>query len=142
MAGIYSQFETNKDLERTGIRIEYHDENDVDGKPATFLIARAGGSNIAYQKALDRETRHLRRALATDNVSMDTMNRINRKVFIETCLLGWENMTGKDGKELVLTKANAETLFTDLPDLYNDLVRQASTVGLYRASAEEDEKNS
>ena len=142
MSSLYKQFSTNKTLERAGIAVAYPDDDAPENTPTpTFHIARSGGSNVAFQKALDRETRPLRRAIATDNVSVETMNRVHRKVFIEACLLGWDDVVGKDGKPLSFSKANAEILFTDLPELYDDLLRQSSTVSLFRAVAETDEKN-
>lgn len=138
---LHKQFATNAKTETAGIRVEYYDENDVEAKPATFIVARAGGANTAYQKALDRETRPIRRALSQDAVSIERINFINKKVFVETCLLGWENVSDPDGKPLAFTPENALQLFKDLPDLYDDVVRQASNANLFRLNIEEDAKN-
>jgi len=138
---LYSQFSTNKSLETSGITVEYHDENNVDAPPATFIVARSGGSNMAYQKAMDRETRPLRRSLANDAVSIEKLTNLTRKVWVETCLLGWSNVFDRNGAELAFNVVNAQKLFTDLPDLYDDLARQSSNAGLYREELLADAKN-
>jgi hypothetical protein len=138
---LYSQFSTNKEREVAGITVEYHDETDVNAAPASFRVARSGGSNMAYQKAMDRETRPIRRAIANDAISVERLSGIARKVWIETCLLGWENIKGKDGNLLPFSIENATRLFTDLPDLYDDLTRQSGNAGLFREDLLADAKN-
>src|SRR5687768_6594134 len=94
---LHKNFATNQDLERKGITLEYHDPDDADSKPVKILIARAGGANTAYDKALDRKTRNMRRQLAANAVSMAELRRISREVYAETVLLGWENVFEEDG---------------------------------------------
>lgn len=140
---LFKQFGTNKNLERTGITVRYDDDDAPEGvESPEFTVARAGGSNIAYQKALDREMKPLRRALVANTVSMETLNRLQRKVFIETCLLGWKHVRDAAGKLIEFSKEAAEKLFTELPELYDDLTRQASTVSLFQIDVEADAKNS
>lgn len=138
---LYSQFKTNANRETTGIRVEYPDFEKPLAPVPTFILARAGGSNIAYNRALERETKPLRRAIATGNIPLAALMAINRKVFIETCLLGWENVTTSDGVELECNATNANVLFTDLPDLYADLEQQANNVAHFREQLEVDAKN-
>lgn len=139
---IYKSFQTNKNLETKGITVEYHDENDPDLPPSKFIVARAGGSNQAYEKAMDRKTKPIRRALSAGTVSMAEIKRINREVFAETCLLSWENVDGPDGKPLEFNYDNAVQLFKDMPDLFDDLFQQSSSANLFRqVNAEEAAKN-
>jgi hypothetical protein len=138
---LYSQFKTNANRERAGIRVEYRDFEKPDEPVPTFIVARAGGSNVAYNKALERETKPLRRAIATGNVPVATLLAINRKVFVETCLLGWENITSPAGDPIPFSQEAANTLFTDLPDLYTDLEQQSNSANLFRDNLESDSKN-
>jgi len=139
---LFKQFQTDPKLERSGINVEYHDDDAEPGAlPATFTVARAGGANVAYDKAIDREMKPLRRAIEAKTVSTETIKRAIRKAFIETCLLGWKNVMGQDGKPLDFSKENAEMLFTTLPELYEDLARQSNTVSLFLLTAKADEKN-
>lgn len=141
MASIYKKFETNKDRELKGITVEYHDDDKPEEPPAKFMIARAGGSNIEYAKMLDRETKPYRRSLAAGTVAVSTMQKISRKCFIHTCLIGWENVFGKDGAPIVFSKEEATKLFEDLPDLAEDLMTQSSNASLFRYDEDVDSKN-
>lgn len=141
MASIYKKFETNKERETKGITVEYHDDENPEAPPAKFVIARSGGSNAAYAKMLDVETKPLRRSLAAGTIPVATMQRISRKCFVETCLLGWENVIGKDNKPIPFSKTAASQLFEDLPDLAEDLMAQASNASLFRYDEEVDSGN-
>lgn len=141
MASIYKKFETNKERETKGITVEYHDDENPESPPAKFVIARSGGSNAAYAKMLDVETKPLRRSLAAGTIPVATLQRVNRKCFVETCLLGWENVIGKDDKPIPFSKAAAAALFEDLPDLAEDLMAQAANASLFRYDEEVDSGN-
>jgi hypothetical protein len=139
---LHKNFATNKNLEREGITLEYHDPDEVDIPPVRIKIARAGGSNTAYEKALDRRTRSMRRQLAANAVSVAEIRRITREVFAETVLLGWENVTDDKGVAIPFNYDNAVELLTDLPDLMADIEQQAGQAQLFRGvQIEEDAKN-
>ena len=127
-------FATNKKMEREGIFIDYGPNEDMPGDPppsTRFKVARSGGSNVAYGKVLERITKPWKRALQNGQVSNERAKEMDREAFIETCLLGWDNVT-LGGKVLDFSKENATVLFTALPDLYDDLRDQASSSALFR----------
>ncbi len=130
---LYAQFETNKDVEKQGIRIEYH--NDDGEPPAVFVVARAGGANDAYGKRLEVLLRPHRRAIQTETISVKTLEALIMEAFVETVLKDWENIKDRNGVEMAFTKENAITLFTDLPALYEDLKAQAEKISLFRQDA-------
>jgi hypothetical protein len=127
---LYSQFKTNANLEIDGIWIEYG-INDK-GKPIRIKIARAGGNNKAFTKAMERVTRPYRRAIQSGTLSNEVAEKLYREAFAETVVLGWENVEGPNGVALMFTKDNAVQLFNDLPDLFVDLRDQASQAALFR----------
>lgn len=134
---IYEMWGTEAILETGGVWIDY-------GKEAgKFLIARAGGANTKFAKVLEAKMRPHRRLLEGKGKQKKLDNDIATKVlmeaFIEGCLLEWEGVTDRDGKELPLTKANAVQLFTDLPDLFNDLREQASSMATFQQEEMEDD---
>lgn len=142
MSFLHKQFKTSKKKEREGIRIEYRDDENPDAPAVAFVIARAGGANVAYNKVLDRETKPLRRAIQAGTVSADTLMRCTRKAFIEACLLGWENVPDeKTGKPIPFSKDAASDYLEELPDLFADLQQQASGAQLYLEDAEADAGN-
>lgn len=130
MSGLYNLFKTDENLETDGIFIEYGETDD--GKPIRIKIARAGGSNKAFSKALEKATRPHRKAIQSGFLDNATADRLYKEVFAETVVLGWENVEGPDGKLLDFNRENVLKLFTDLPDLFQDLREQASNVSLFR----------
>lgn len=135
MSGLYSQFETNKDFEKDGINLEY-----VDGDTKiTFKIARAGGANKNFQKALERRTRKLKRAIQMDTLPREQADAIMRETYAESVVLGWDNVTDKAGDVLEFNTDNCIKLFNDLPDLFLDIQEQANRSVLFRDAVRETE---
>jgi hypothetical protein len=62
-----------------------------------------------------------------------------RDVYVETVVLGWEGMLDAAGNPLPFNKENALKLFTDLPDLFQDVMEQAGKLALFREDIREDE---
>lgn len=135
MSNPYELFGTDDSLETKGVELNYGD--------FSITVARAGGANRAYQKALEAKTKPIRRALAAGQADPKRTAAIMREVFAESVVLGWKGVTGKDGKKLPFTKANCVKLFNDLPDLFADVMTQASSHLAFQASdLEADEGNS
>lgn len=127
--GLYAQFQTNPDVERTGIELEYRTGPKT---AAVIRIARAGGGNTKYNRALDAKTKPYRRQIQTDTIEPAQLDAIMREVYADSVVLGWTGVTGPDGKELPFTRDNCVKLFTDLPDLFADVQTQAQKVSLFR----------
>ena len=135
---LFSQFKTDPRLEREGVTVEYlTGDDEADKAPPTFIVARAGGANIAYDNMMDQRLKPLRRRLQADNVSNKELEKITKEVFIETVLKGWKNVKDENGNLIEFSKNAAAELFGTLPELYEDLRRQANTVSLFRATAVE-----
>lgn len=134
MPSTYQFFKTSEKLEQTGIVIDYGDFR--------FRVARAGGANKEYQKALERKTRPFKRAIQADAFTNDQAIAVLREVYAETVILGWEGVTDESGKPMEFSRENALKLFNDLPDLFSDLMQQANNSALYREQLRgEDAKN-
>lgn len=133
---LYKQFETNPELEKKGIWVEYEDGEE---KPSRFLIARAGGANTAFNKAMEAAAQPIRRKLQNNLVGVAELRKLNVKVFSETVILGWENVKDAQGNELAFTRENVVKLFTDLPDLFDDIQEQAGRAVLYRKVLQEQD---
>lgn len=134
---LYSQFETDKSLEQDGIYLEYGPSSN--GGLTRIKIARAGGSNKNYSKALEKFSRLHRVSLENETLSNEVAEKALLEVFCSAVLLGWENVDGRDGKPLPFTKENAMALMTDLPDLYANIQKQASKASLFRKGEMEAE---
>ncbi len=126
-----------------------HDYNEAEGfwHPITddikFLLARAGGQNSVFSKALEAKIRPHRRQI--DNEDMDTAlaNTIMVEVFATTVIKDWVGVTDDEGKDLPCNKKNIIHILTELPDLFNELRDVATKHANFRAhSTEEDLGNS
>lgn len=140
---LHQMFKTDPALERDGIIVDYGPNEQLptgeDGESPSikFRIARAGGNNLAYAKALERLTKPHRRLIQSGQLSNDLAKTISRAAFLDTCLLGWENVTDEAGNVLPFSRENAERLFNELPDLYTDLSEQAANASLFREELRE-----
>lgn len=126
---LYSQFKTDATIEKEGIFVEYGANSK--GLPIRFRVARAGGANSNFKKSFEKHSLPFRHLMRANKLDEETSMRITRLVFIESVLLGWENVEDKAGEPLEFSAANANMLFTDLPGLLLDLSGHAADSELF-----------
>lgn len=149
MSNLYHMFKTKEEHETQGVWLEYGRTDPTpehpDGEPIRIKIARAGGKNTSFNKALEKATRPYRKAIQTNTVSLDTIENLYKEVFVDHVVLDWTNVSApiKDAsgavsgfERLSYTRENVLRVLTDLPDLYADLKDQANSLSLFR----EDER--
>ena len=134
MAGPYDKYQTDTQVEKSGVILNYGDFK--------IRIARAGGANAAYLAALDTAMRPYRKQVARGQIDRETSDRIVRDVFAETVILGWSSqqygegkIPGPDGNPLEFNRENVKQLLTDLPDLFADIRADAADYTLFREEA-------
>lgn len=126
MGNLYKAFSTSEQLEKEGVWFEIDDET-------KFLLARAGGANEKYQRALQTRGKPYSRRAARGNLDPTTIKDIEKQVFLDSILLGWKGVRDQDGDEMEFTRGNAIKLMNDLPELYETLVDAAQTLAYYKA---------
>lgn len=132
---LYKMFQTNVKAESEGVTLDY-------GEGVKIRIARAGGGNKAYLRAVEAFARKHRRQIQLDALSEELGRKILQEIVATTIILGWEGVTDREGKPMAFTKDNALKLFADLPDLFTDVYQQAQNAALFREHImEEDAKN-
>lgn len=127
---LYKQFKTDGDIEKKGIILSYG-ENER-GEEIWFRIARAGGANRAYERAVEAKTRPYRRQIQNESADPVVLERVLREVYAETIILAWGGVDTPDGEPLAFSRENAVKLLHDLPDLFRDIREQASKIALFR----------
>lgn len=143
--GLYNRYNTNADLENTGVIYDLGD--------ARVRLARAGGANNAYLKRMEALTKPHRRAIQNNSIERDVLLNIVRQVFAETVIKGWETRTKKgdfvsgiedaEGNIQPYNLDNVMRTLTDLPDLFSELQEFAGDQNMYLQSIlEDDAKNS
>lgn len=137
---MYEQFQTDPDLEKNGIFIDYGEFR--------VTLARAGGANKQYAKLLEAKTKPYRRAIQIETMDNEKAMDLLLEAFAEAVVLNWEvkdgdkwkkGIEGPDGDVIPFNTDNVIKTLRALPDLFNDLQEQASKVALYRKSIDEDD---
>ncbi len=134
---LYKLFQTSENMETDGVWLEYGLTSA--GAPIRIKIARAGGHNVKFNKALEKATRPYKKAIQTGMLDNSTADRLYKDVFADTVVLDWMNIEGPDGALMEFNKDNVLKLFDDLPDLFADLREQSGQVSLFREEAREDD---
>lgn len=143
--GLRKTFKTDRDAEINGVSVEVS-VNDHNGRPISITIARMSQGNKRYTKELNRVTKPHMSAIQNDAMDNDLARKMLQEVFVDTILLGWDNLpkselTGneKDTEELEFTRENVLALFKELPDLYDDWEAKANKAAVFREKEREEE---
>ena len=146
--GMYQQFGTDKNLEKSGVVIDYGDFR--------VTVARAGSANSKFVRTHEFLTKPVRRLIEQEALPRERELAIQRELYAKAVILNWEvKETGKDSKEtwkqgiegadgsvMPFNEENVIATFENLPDLFFDLQIQANTMKLFLASNREaDAKN-
>lgn len=138
--GLYQAFKTDNQKEVNGVPIEF--SANEDGTLPTIFISRMGESNKAYMRAIEHVQKPYRRQIQLQTMDKDLNNRLFREVFAQHIVKGWQNVQDETGAVLEFSQANVIRVLTELPDLYDELFKQAGSLELFKAdTAETDAKN-
>jgi hypothetical protein len=142
--GMYDVFETDEDLETTGIWLDYGDFR--------VRIASAGQGNKKYVKYAEKALKPVRKAMQAGALSNERSLAIMSDIYAKTIVLDWEVLVDgkmvkgieqRDGSIAPFNYENVRQVFLDLPNLFLDIQEQANSIANFRrAELEEDTKNS
>jgi hypothetical protein len=131
----YQMFKTNKSKETEGIVLDYGSFQ--------IKVARAGGSNKRFNQAVAEKLGPQQKALQNGTLPEERIRKIMIEIHVDHVVLGWDGVTDADGNPLEFTRENAIQLFTDLPELFADVVEQAAKFSNFRQEViHETAKNS
>lgn len=137
---MYDSFQTDKDLERNGIVVDYGEFR--------VTVARAGGNNKRYLKLLDAKMKPYKRAYETDTLSNEIAVKILHEAYAQGVVTNWEvlkdgewvqGIEAPDGSIMEFNADNVLQTFRNLPDLFQDIKSQAEKAALYRQAIQEAE---
>lgn len=136
MASLKALFKTDATLEKKGVEIDYN--------YAVITVARAGGTNGAYKKALIDALQPFRQALQAGLIEENILQPKFIKLFADHIVLDWktrrsdgslvqgiEGDGGVDGELLPFTPENVFKYLSECPELFTDLENQASSRKLF-----------
>jgi hypothetical protein len=142
MSFLRKRYKTDPKVEQRGVEV------DLDG--AIVTIARAGGTNKKYKKALSKALKPFRAAIDADNLDDDRALPAIVKVFVDEVLLNWQTevdgklvtgIEGVDGSVVPFTKENAVAFLLEVPELFYELQGKATGRKLFLEDLEEASKN-
>jgi hypothetical protein len=127
--------------ERDGIWMPYGD--------FMVLLARAGGSNKEFGKALRKYGKKFEHLLRLEAVEEEEALAVLRQVYTDTVILDWKV---KDNEEWVrgihdpsdesnilpFSRENVLRVLTEMPELFDDIQEQSKTTGWYTQKAREE----
>lgn len=137
-------FATDPVREEQGVAVRYTNFR--------VTLARAGGANRRYHKAMDTALRPHRMALMRGAMPTDQLEAIYKEVYADTVVRNWEVLRiQEDGSEVwvpgiemeegaELTPFSAAAVlaaFNRFPEFYADVKEQASSIQAYRAAVQE-----
>ena len=131
-------FATDAKTEREGVWLNYGEFQ--------IRAARAGGSNKKYQKTLEELSRSHRRAIELGIMDNDVAQDILREVYAKSVITGWQTKQDEEWVDGILldediipfTRENVVAAFRAVPDLFEAVQADASSIALYRAGLREE----
>lgn len=135
MTNPYDLFGTDKNLESgKGITLEY--------PGFSIMIHRAGGANKNFARVLGEKMKPYRQRFERGMLGNETSQKILLETYADAVVIGWKGVKDKDGNEISYSAENVVKLFTDLPDLFDDVKEQAALAANFRQENEKiEEKN-
>jgi hypothetical protein len=136
-ANIFDMFETDTTLEKDGVVLEYGTNSK--GQPMFIKVARAGGANVQFQKVYEHITKPYRRQIDTGNKLPKELNdRLNRELYARAVVKAMGGFEERDGTPIpTSTVEEIMDLFQRLPNLFADVMVQASGMSLFRDEVRE-----
>lgn len=108
-----------------------------DGKDVAFWLRNAGKANKEYAKCLKRTLAPYQAQFNAKALADDVAEDLLKKVFCESIIVGWENVTDQFGDELPFTPDHAYKLMTELEQLYEILDEKSKDMAAFRIEQRE-----
>ena len=117
---LYDAFKTDASAEQDGIILDFGD--------FTVKIARAGGENKKFQKALRRRLDKHKRAIQFEALPEDVALRVLAECYADAVVLGWENIVDEIGEEIPYSREKCVELLMELPEFFAAIRAEAEKV--------------
>ena len=136
MTSPYAQFTTDHALETDGVILDFGDY--------AIRIARAGGANKRFTKALESRFKPFKRLLQNETLDEEVARKTTVEAYADAIILGWGHrpkpdgeivwggLPGPNGDLIPFSRAAVVKVMTDLPDLFAEVRDQAGKVALFR----------
>lgn len=142
MSGPHEQFGISADASTEGVWLDYGDY--------AFHVTYTGEGteNKKFKKMMTAKLAPYTRYLEDSDITppesaLKAVKELTAEVFASTVILGWRDMTGKDGKPLAFNPKNCKTLLLEVPVLFAKLQEETRKfVNFQGKQRDADSKNS
>ena len=134
---IFDMFETNAQLEKDGVTLEYGLNSKKE--PMFIKVARAGGANVMFAQVHEFITKPYRRQIDSGmKLPKELNDRLNRQLYARAVVRSMGGFEERDGTPIpTSTPQEIEAFFERLPNLFSDVMVQASSMSLFRDEVRE-----
>lgn len=132
MSNIFDMFETDPQLEKDGVTLDYGTNSK--GEPMVIRVARAGGANVLWLQAYEHVTKPYRRQIDADlKLPRELNEKLDRELYARAVVRHCSGFEERDGTPIpTSTPAEIIEFFTRLPNLFSDVKVFASKMTNYR----------
>lgn len=139
MSNIFDMFETDVQLEKDGVILDYG--KNKKGGDMRIRIARAGGANVQFLKVYENITKPYRRQIDSGlKLPKDLNDKLNRQLYALAVVKECSGFEERDGTAIATTTPEEIMAFFErLPNLLADVMLQAQNMTLFRNELREEE---
>lgn len=125
---LFKKYETDASLETGGVEIN------IEG--AIFICRRAGGNNRRYKFAIaDASAKRQEKLKSTDpDILAKLEDEVVLEAYAESVVIGWRNVSDREGNEWPFSKENFLELMAACPDVWLRLRLEARDIEVFRAA--------
>lgn len=130
VARLKKRFAGNKSLSQNGVWIPI--DLDDGGPVMEFLLARMSRANRKWANQASRVYRHHKRKIEAGLMSDEESVERSLRVFCNTVLLDWRNVTDTSGKPIEYTPEEGITVLTECDGLYDYLLEESQEISNFQ----------
>ena len=121
---IYEIFETDEDLEREGVWIDFG--------YGQFRIAYIGGANQGFGREFAEKMKPYLKLEERGEMDPKIARQIQIECYVNHVVKDWKGVIGRDDEDIPFSKQKALELFTELPHLFQVIRSTATKFANYR----------
>lgn len=130
--GLYDQYKTSESLEEDGVWVDF-------GDGVSFKLRRLN-SKVSRKVRKELEAPYQSQLRRNQDLPDDVAEGILRRQIASGVVVDWKGVTDEADKPMKYSAENALKLFTDLPDLLNDVAMAAAARATFREESVEEAK--
>jgi len=117
---------TDKDLEAIdGVWLKFPGDRKVH-------ILRAGGSNSKFSRTAATITKPYQRQIQRGTIDPEKVTELMLDIYLQSVILDWKGFKDAEGKEIPYSREVAREFFTQVPEMFSELMELAGDLALFQ----------